>query len=142
MPGLSLAVEMVKGKRQVWSLTIGVDSQAVMHATGHRRAIPGQHLVEAFHEQVAAVWSKHPGIKIRMRWTPGHKGIQGNKRVDEEANRVAKGELSEHCSLPMMRRGELLASGFGSMPESQEKDQCQDRGAVQTLTQMPKALAD
>jgi len=85
--GLSLAVEMVKGERQVWSLTIRVDSQAAMHAIGHRRAIPGQHLVEAFHEQVAAVWNKHPSIEIRVRWTPGHEGIQGNERVDREANR-------------------------------------------------------
>jgi len=78
--------------------------------TGHRRATPGQHLVEAFHKQVIVMWSKHPGIKIRLRWTPGHEGIQGNKRVDKEAKRVAKGESSEHCRLPMMCRGELLAS--------------------------------
>jgi len=57
--GLSLAAEMVKGKRQVWSLTIGIDSQAMMHATGHRRAILGQHLVEAFHKQVAAGHEAH-----------------------------------------------------------------------------------
>src|SRR5882724_9590842 len=83
--GLSLAVEMVKGERQVRSLTIGVNSQAAMHAIGHRRAIPGQYLVEAFHEQVTAVQSKHPGIENRVRWSPGHEGIQGNERVDEEA---------------------------------------------------------
>jgi len=58
---------MVKGKRQVRSLTIGVDSQAMMHTNGHRRAILGQYLVEAFHKQVAVVQSKHPGIKIRVR---------------------------------------------------------------------------
>jgi len=52
--GLSLAVEMVKGERQVWSLTIWVDSQAAMHTIGHRRAILGKYLVEAFHEQVCS----------------------------------------------------------------------------------------
>jgi len=39
--GLSLAMEMLKGKTLVQSLTIGIDSQAAMQATGHRRAIPG-----------------------------------------------------------------------------------------------------
>jgi len=39
--GLSLAAEMVKGERQVRSLTIGADSQATMRTIGHRRAIPG-----------------------------------------------------------------------------------------------------
>ena len=43
----------------------------------------------------AVVWSKHPGIEIRVRWTPGHEGIQGNESVDGEAKQVAKGELSE-----------------------------------------------
>jgi len=51
----SLVVELVKDERQVWSLTIGVDSQATLHAIRHRSTIPGQYLVEAFHEQVMAV---------------------------------------------------------------------------------------
>jgi len=107
---LLLAVEMVKDERQVWSLTISIDSQAAMHTTGNRRAILGQHLVEAFHEQVTAVQSKHPGIEMRMRWMPGHEGIPGNERADEEAKRVAKGESSEQCRLPMVCSGELPVS--------------------------------
>jgi len=86
------------------------DSQAAMHAIGHRRAIPGQHLVEAFHEQVAAVWNKHPSIEIRVRWTPGHEGIQGNERVDREAKQAAKGEPSERCRLPVVCRGDMPIS--------------------------------
>src|SRR5882724_561888 len=62
--GLSLAAEMLKGETLVWSLTIGVNSHAMMWATRHRRAIPGQYPVEVFHEQIAAVQGKHPGIKI------------------------------------------------------------------------------
>jgi len=107
---LLLAVEMVKGERQVWSLTIGADSQAAMRTIGHRRAIPGQHLVEAFHEQAAVVRNKHPGIEIRVRWTPGHKGIQGNERVDGEAKWAAKGESSEQCRLPVVCRGDMPIS--------------------------------
>ena len=77
--GLSLAAEMLKGEMQVQSLTISVDSQAMMQATRHRRAIPGQYLVEAFHDQIMAMWGKHPGIEIMLRWMPGHAGIPGNE---------------------------------------------------------------
>jgi len=38
---LSLAAELVKDERQVQSLTIGIDSQAMMCAIRHRRAIQG-----------------------------------------------------------------------------------------------------
>jgi len=108
--GLSLAVEILKDERQGWSLTIGVDSQATLHATGHRRAIPGQYLVEAFHEQVAAVQNKHSSIEIILRWTLGHEGITGNEWADEAANREAKGKSSEQSRLPTACRGEMLCS--------------------------------
>src|SRR5882724_8015068 len=82
---LSLAVEMLKGKTLVQSLTIGINSQVAMRATGHRRVTPGQYLIEIFHRQIAAVWGKHPGIEIALRWMPGHAGIAGNEQVDKEA---------------------------------------------------------
>ena len=104
---LSLATEMLKGKTLVWSLTIGVNSQAVMQATRHRRATPGQYLVEVFHNQIMAIWGKHPSIENTLRWMPGHAGIPGNKQVDEEAKWVAKGQSSVQSRLPMVCRNKL-----------------------------------
>jgi len=43
--GLSSATEMLKGETLVWSLTIGVDSQAAMWATRHRRATLGKYFI-------------------------------------------------------------------------------------------------
>jgi len=83
--GLSLAAELLRGESQVQSLTIGVDSQAMIHVTGHGRAILGKYLVEAFHKEIMAVWTIHPSIKIKLRWTTGHTGIPGNVWADEEA---------------------------------------------------------
>jgi len=75
--------------------------------TGHGRAIPGQYLVEAFHKQIAAVQTIHPGIEIKLRWMPGHAGIPGNEQAVEEAKGVAKGQLNERRRLPMVCRGEM-----------------------------------
>ena len=105
--GLSSATELLRGESQVQSLTIRVDSQAMIRTTGHGRAIPGQYLVEAFHKQIAAVQTIHPGIEIKLRWMPGHAGIPGNEQAVEEAKGVAKGQLNERRRLPMVCRGEM-----------------------------------
>jgi len=70
LPGMSMAVELIKNERQIRTLTLGVDSQAALRAIRNRRATPGQYLVESFHEQIKAVQRKHPGIKIMLRWRP------------------------------------------------------------------------
>jgi len=70
---------MLKGEMLILSLTIGVNSQDAMQATGHRRVIPGKYLVEVFHEQITAMQGKHSSIEITLRWMPGHTGIPGNK---------------------------------------------------------------
>jgi len=108
--GLSLAMEMLKGETLVQSLTIGVNSQAVMWATWHRSTTPGQYLIEMFHRQITAIQGKHPGIEITLRWTPGHAGIPGNERADEEAKWVAKGQSSAQSRLPAACRNKLPLS--------------------------------
>src|SRR5882724_4829309 len=107
---LSLAAEMLKGETLVWSLTIGVNIQAAMWATRHRRATPGQYLIEMFHRKIAAIWEKHPCIEITLRWTPGHAGIPGNEQADKEAKQAAKGQSSAQRRLPVAGRNKLQLS--------------------------------
>ena len=53
---------------------------------------------------------QHPGIEITLRWMPGHVGIAGNERADEEAKQVAKGQLSAQSRLPVVCRNKLPLS--------------------------------
>jgi len=49
-------------------------------------------------------------IKVKVRWTPGHKGISENKQADVEVKRAAWGESSQQHWLPLACRGIILAS--------------------------------
>jgi ribonuclease HI len=80
-----------RGRRYV----IAADSQATIQTTRRERAIPAQYIVNALHRQIQGVVEQQPGVKVVMRWVPGHEGVTGNERADEEAKRAAKGESSE-----------------------------------------------
>ena len=77
--GVLLAAKLIKEERGVCMATIGADNQAVIQATQSVKRAPGYHLVNRIHEQIAVAWCKHPGLRIELRWTPRHEGIQGNE---------------------------------------------------------------
>lgn len=56
-------------------------------------------------------WDLKQWCKVRFVWTPGHEGIVGNKRADEEAKLAANGESSAKRELPAwVRRTNLPTS--------------------------------
>ena len=46
-----------------------------------------------------------PGKNITLRWIPGHKGVAGNERADEEAKAAAGGVTSKEQHIPIECRG-------------------------------------
>ena len=46
------------------------------------------------------VCNKHKGLDILVKWMPGHMGIEGNKKADEEAKKVAREGSSPSHKLP------------------------------------------
>ena len=93
---------------------IGVDSQAAIQATRSMCGASGHHLVDRVHEQIWAALRKHRGLKVELRWIPGHMGVQENEWADEEAKKAAMGDSSDGMQLPMACRGALLASRLGA----------------------------
>jgi len=52
------------------------------------------------HQSLEGVRKQHPGIKILIRWTPGHEGIEGNEKADEEAKKAITEGSSNRNALP------------------------------------------
>jgi len=105
--GLTLAAELLCSELVVDTAMLGADSQAALRALGGAEGVSGWHLVDRFHKEMGSMWRRHAGADIGLRWTPGHVGLAGNERADEEAKRAVRGEVSLENQLPRLCRGIL-----------------------------------
>jgi ribonuclease HI len=100
--GLMLALHLLRRKRDTQRATIWMDNQAVIQALSARKARPAQYLIDAIRSQIKGIWRRanHPCFQLEIEWVKGHADVAGNERVDSEAKRAAKGEISRTCALP------------------------------------------
>jgi len=49
-------------------------------------------------------WNLKIKCAVKFMWTPGHEGIEGNKRADEAAKEAESGESSDPKKLPAFQR--------------------------------------
>lgn len=83
----------------IQSATLCVDNQATIRATQVTKPHPGHYLTDIFHRDLKALKKKHNSIWVVVRWTPGHKGIEGNEQANEQAKKVIT-EGSSNTSQP------------------------------------------
>lgn len=100
--GMILAVKMLhkEGAGQGGSMSMGVDNQAAIRATKAFHSQPGHYLVDLLHDDLRKLIPGNDERKLTIRWTPGHRGIIGNKAADIEAKKAANGDSSEGRELP------------------------------------------
>lgn len=79
---------------------MGVDNQAAIRATKAFHSQPGHYLVDLLHDDLRKLIPGNDERKLTIRWTPGHRGIIGNKAADIEAKKAANGDSSEGRELP------------------------------------------
>jgi hypothetical protein len=90
------------------AVPIAVDSQPAILATQGRAPNPSHWIWDVWHGLARAFQQRHPDARITIRWAPGHVGIAGNERVDEEARRAAQDpDSSDQRAIPISLRGSL-----------------------------------
>jgi ribonuclease HI len=95
-----LAIKLMTKEWAIRSATTYVDNQAAIRATQVTKPHPGHYLTDVFHRDLAALKRKHNSIRVTLRWTPGHKGIEGNEQADEQAKKAITEGSSEVDQVP------------------------------------------
>ena len=98
--GLVLAMDLVWGEKRVREVSIYMDNQAAITATGTDAPGSARHIIDMVHAQRHRVMKKHTRARVTIRWVPGHSDVRGNERVDEHAKRAAKGDMTPPGKLP------------------------------------------
>ena len=84
----------------------------MIQASTLRTSASGRYLTDLFHKRVRDLHRLTPGLKLTLRWTPGHEGIEGKERADEEAKLAAKGQTGPAAELTRELKRKLQATAF------------------------------
>jgi hypothetical protein len=103
-------------------VSLSIDNQAVIKATGHCHAKLGQELIDKILEVAERLKrEKGEGYSLTVHWIPGHSDIEGNELVDKGAKEAAEGKVSKRERLPDFVAGRTLPSSVSAMHQHQMK---------------------
>ena len=109
--GTLLALELLRTEpRLSRKASIALDNTAVIQASTLSSAAPGRYLVDHFHRSLRSLRQQRPDLRLTLRWSPGHDGIPGNEKADEEAKAAARGRTSPKSDLPKALQRQLPLS--------------------------------
>ncbi|KAJ3486122.1 hypothetical protein NLI96_g4454 [Meripilus lineatus] len=104
LTGIILALWMARGEIIEGKLTICLDNQAAIRALRNTKPHPSHYLVDRIHEAIKQLRRDDPELEITFQWVPGHVGIEGNEKSDEEAKKAAAQNSSPIEELPPLLR--------------------------------------
>lgn len=90
--------------------TVYADNQAALQGLTANETGSGKYMLDAIHDEIKEATKKNGRDKIRLRWIPGHQGVEGNEAVDVEAKKAAGGKSSPKKDLPKMLKKNLPVS--------------------------------
>ena len=93
--GLILGVELIREEEMAEGMVpLGIDNVAAISATMAIKLTPSHYIWDILPQRVAMTYNKHKKLDLLVKWTPGHMGIIGNKRADEEVKKATRDGLS------------------------------------------------
>lgn len=101
--------------------SVAVDNQASLQRHQQRKQGPGSYIINEVQRMYRQIRRDHEGITIRFRWVPGHEGITGSKKVDEEAKRAARGAEENRGKKERILQKELPASKSATKQELERR---------------------
>ena len=105
--GVLLGIRMISNEWGIRSANIYIDNQASITAISLTKPNPGHYIFDAVQDGITALRKKHSGIKIKVKWVPGHKGVEGNEKADEQAKKAITEGSSDPNSLPRLLKKRL-----------------------------------
>jgi len=111
--GILLGLHLINTERRnSTTFALGSDNQAAIKAFQSNLRSPGHHLArEALRLAHQIHFSKRKTkYELTIRWTAGHKGIEGNKTADRKVKIAAEGFTSDPTLLPQYLRKPLLTN--------------------------------
>jgi len=80
-------------------VTIFTDAQVAIRRMASDEPGPGQQYALQARKHIATLPRTRPGIVIKIRWYPAHKGVVGNEKADEWAKAAAE-QAGGHWPIP------------------------------------------
>ena len=102
-------------------VTIGIDNTVAISATHAIKPSASHYIWDTFHRRVAMLYNRHKGVDVLVKWSPGHMGILGNEKADEEARKAALEGSSPADELPAPLRKTLPRSKAVTQQEYMHK---------------------
>lgn len=134
--GMILGLELLREEVHVEGLLpMGVDNTAAITATHAINPGPSHYIWDIFHRRITMVYNKHKEMTLLVKWVPGHVGIVGNERADEEAKKAATDGSSPLRKLPAPLRKTLPWSKSATRQEHRRKLK---RAAVRVWIESPR----
>ena len=67
---------------------------------------------DLFHHSIMELCKKHMGLKVKIKWVPGHKGVEGNEMADEQAKKAITEGSRTMDELPKLLRKKCDDTSF------------------------------
>ena len=104
--GTLLGTKLISNEWGIWSAILYIDNRASILATQLTKPTAGHYIFDTFHKFIETLKKRH-NIHVTVQWVPGHKGVEGNKRADEQAKKAIMEGSNDKRQLPKLLRKTL-----------------------------------